>query len=128
MKKTAFLLVILTALFTSSCVKDTYDMDRLSEQVSLAPTWGVSAMRGSVTLADLIKANDTVMFDEMSQLKFFFRKDSVIDLHIDDLVDLSDLFTFTDSHPLGAVKMANNTTSLSLTLNQIGRASCRERV
>lgn len=119
MKKTAFLLVILTALFTSSCVKDTYDMDRLSEQVSLAPTWGVSAMRGSVTLADLIKANDTVMFDEMSQLKFFFRKDSVIDLHIDDLVDLSDLFTFTDSHPLGAVKMANNTTSLSLTLNQI---------
>jgi hypothetical protein len=119
MKKTAFLLVILMALLTASCVKETYDMDRLSEQVSLSPTWGVSAVQGSVTLEDLIKANDTVMFDELSQLKFFFRKDSVIDLSIDDLIDLSDLFSFTDSYTLGAVKMANSTTSFNLTLNQI---------
>lgn len=119
MKKTAFLLVVLTALLAASCVKETYDMDRLSEQVSLAPTWGVSAVSGSVTLSDLIEANDTVMFDELNQLKFFFRKDSVIDLRIDDLVDLSEIFSFTDAYSLGAVKLANSTSSFNLSLNQI---------
>ena len=119
MKKTAFLIVILAALLSASCVKETYDMDRLSEQVSLSPTWGISAVSGRVTLSDLVKPNDTILFDETNQLKFFFRKDSVVDLRIDDLIDLSDLFSFTDTYTLGPVKMANTVTLLNLTLDQI---------
>jgi hypothetical protein len=119
MKRATIISAIVVILLATSCVKETYDMSRLSESITLSPTWGISAARGSVTLSDLVKTNDTIRFDEENLMLFHFRKDSVIDLELSDMLDLNGLFSLSDSYTIGEVKLANTAITASVTLNQI---------
>jgi hypothetical protein len=119
MKKTTFLVVLLTGLAVASCIKETYDMNRLSEKMRLSPAFAISAARGSVTLADIVKANDTITFDGENLMKFYIRKDSVVDIRLDSLLDFTEVFSFSDSYPVGEVKVNNASASHMLTLNQL---------
>lgn len=80
--KTVFI-VLLSFLVLSSCVKETYDMDKLSGEAALNPGLVISAVKGEVTLSDIVEPNDTLVFDN-ELLKLVFRKDSLINFGLGD--------------------------------------------
>jgi hypothetical protein len=78
--------LFIIVLLTSSCVKDTYDMSKLSTRAHLSPTLAFSAVKGDVSFSDIVKESDTVVFDENKLVKLIFKEDSVIDLKITDFI------------------------------------------
>lgn len=109
----------IVGLVTFSCVKETYDMNRLSKKMRLNPGLAVSAATGEVTLGDVIKTNDTVFFDDENLLKLWIRKDSVVEISLDSLIDLKEVFSFSESYPIGEVSMADISTQYQMSLNQL---------
>jgi hypothetical protein len=94
------LLFLTVVLLLTSCVKDTYDMSKLSDKGHLSPTLAISAVKGGVSFSDLVKESDTVVFDENKFVKLIFRKDTVIDLVITDFVSAKNFgSTGNDSLP-----------------------------
>lgn len=96
MKRKPFVLISLAAmLMTAGCMKETYDMDTLSQRAHLSPTLAIAAVRGDISISDLKNIpNDTVVFDEDNFIRIVFTKDSVIDFSIDDYEDFETLAEF----------------------------------
>lgn len=83
MKSKTVLIVLLSFLVLSSCIKESYDMDKLSGEVGLNPTIVVKAVKGDVTLSDVVEPNDTLVFDN-ELLKFVFSEDSIFEYSLED--------------------------------------------
>lgn len=78
-------LIFLVLLFLmAACVKETYDMNKLSSKVHLTPSMVLAAIKGEIALSDMVKSNDTVVFDQNNFVKVIFKEDDVIDLHFAD--------------------------------------------
>jgi len=87
MKRRSILIIIaVTFLLVSSCVKETYDMNRLSDYNSLSPTYAISAVKGDVSLLDMLEPGDTVTYGSDNLMTLVFKKDSTITLLISDFV------------------------------------------
>ena len=87
MIKKLLLPVFITAILAGGgCVKETYDMKKLSKRAHLSPTFAVSAVKGEITLGDIIKPNDTVVFGQDKFVKIVFRIDSVLDFVMADFI------------------------------------------
>lgn len=71
-------------LSLSGCIKETYNMNMLSKRNQLSPTIGISAINGKVLFSDVVKSNDTVVFDQNKFVTLVFRKDQVINLNLSD--------------------------------------------
>lgn len=84
MKKTALLIILFSAAFFSGCVKNEIDLNKLSGDVSLNPSVVIAAIKGEVTLGDIIEPDDTLVIDQDNSVKLVFRKDSVIDFQLED--------------------------------------------
>ncbi|MBN1388746.1 MAG: hypothetical protein JW965_09885 [Bacteroidales bacterium] len=83
MKNKTVFIILLSFLTLSSCIKETYDLERLSGEVALSPGLVVKAFKGNVTLSNVVEPNDTLVFDN-ELLKFVFTEDSVFEFHVDD--------------------------------------------
>lgn len=88
MKK--LLLFILTVILVAGCTKMTVDTDKISDRVSLKPSF-VLAVSGDVNLGDLIQPGDTILdprdtilFDETGLMKIFVYQDSLVDISVSD--------------------------------------------
>jgi hypothetical protein len=86
MIKRVFLLLMIMFLSITGCIKDTYNMSMLSKQTHLTPDIAISAVKGSFTLKDIVKTNDTILFDQNKLLIFVFKKNSIVDLKLADFV------------------------------------------
>jgi hypothetical protein len=89
MLKRYFLLIsIITILASASCIKENYDMNRLSKKMHLSPTLAISAVKGDIAFSDLVKSSDTIVFDrtDLNLVKIIFKKDSIFDLQLSDFV------------------------------------------
>lgn len=75
-------LVLLSLM--AACVKETYDMNKLSTEVHLKPSMVLTAIRGEIALSDMVKSNDTVVFDQNKFVKIIFKEEDVIDLNFAD--------------------------------------------
>ncbi|MBS0011135.1 MAG: hypothetical protein KFF49_06980, partial [Bacteroidales bacterium] len=64
MKHRTVFTLLLFFLVLSSCIKERYDMNKLSGEVALNPGIVVRAIKGELTLSDLVEPNDTVVFDD----------------------------------------------------------------
>jgi hypothetical protein len=85
-KRTSWFFLMIMFLSIAGCVKDTYNMSMLSKQNHLTPNMALAAMNGSFSLKDIVKANDTIMFDKNKLLLLVFTKESIIDLKLSDFV------------------------------------------
>jgi hypothetical protein len=96
MKRKFYLIFSISAfLAATGCIKETYNMDTLSKRVHLSPVFGVSAVRGEISISDLKNIpNDTVIFDEDNFIRLVFTKDSVINLDIGDYDGFDNLAEF----------------------------------
>jgi hypothetical protein len=70
----------------SSCVKETYDFDRLSDKNSLSPTFAISAVKGDVSLLDMLEPGDTVTYGDDNFMTLVFKKDSAVTLLRTDFI------------------------------------------
>ena len=118
-KKVLIINLVLALFLVNGCIKETYDMNKLSGKVHFSPTFAFAAVKGSVSFSDLVKAGDTIIFDENKFVKVIFRKDSVIYLRLKDFFDLDDMVSFKKSYQLGVLSIGSFQGSLSVPLNQI---------
>jgi hypothetical protein len=94
-------------LITTGCFKETYDMDALSDKAHWSPTFGVSAVRGNISLLDIKEIpNDTVVFDEDGFIRIILREDSVLEFGLEDYLDLEDMVSYTESYAIGEIDLA----------------------
>jgi hypothetical protein len=85
MKRKSFLLVsMIMVLSTTGCIKETYDMSMLSKKMHLSPTLVISAIKGDISLSDIVKSSDKVVFDQNKFVTIVFRNDSVVNLKLPD--------------------------------------------
>jgi len=84
MKNKKILIILLFFLIMPSCIKETYDMDKLSGDVALNPGLVLRAVKGQLSLDDVVEQNDTVVFDESRLLKLIFREDSLFEFGVDN--------------------------------------------
>lgn len=101
------------------CVKDTYDMNKLSKKAVYSPTMAISAVKGGVSLSDMIKASDTVVFDQNKFVKLVFKKDSVINLKLADFYNLTNMVAFSQTYAMGVLSIDPFQATYSYTLGQI---------
>jgi hypothetical protein len=59
-------------------------MNMLSKRNQLSPTIAISAINGKVLFSDVVKSNDTVVFDQNKFVTLVFRRDQVINLNLSD--------------------------------------------
>ncbi len=83
-RRSVHLILVALSLSTIGCVKETYDMKKLSEKAHLSPTIAISAIKGYISLSDIAKSGDTLVFDGNNFVKIIYRVDSVIDLSLQD--------------------------------------------
>jgi len=94
-------------LITTGCFKETYEMDKLSGKAHWSPTFGVSAVRGKISLLDIKEIpNDTVVFDEDGFVRIIIKEDSVMEFGMEDYLDLGDMVSFSESYAIGEIDLA----------------------
>jgi len=119
LKKLLILIFTVTVILVIGCVKETYDMNKLSGKGHFSPTFAFTAVKGGVSFSDLVKSGDTVVFDNNKFVKVIFRKDSVINFRLKDFFDLDDMVSFRQSYELGVLSLGSFQGTLSLSLDQI---------
>lgn len=109
LRKLFFYISVTAIIAATGCVRETYDMETLSKKAHFSPTIGVSAVRGNISLSDLIDPNDTVFFDENDLLKIVFKEESVIDFKLADYEDFNTLaeFHFNEGYQLSPFTVTN---------------------
>ena len=119
------LLIVMTAAATvlSGCVKETYDMKKLSRKVALSPTLAVAAANGELSFSDVVKANDTIIFGSDKFVRVIFKKDSVIDFRMADVYDLNDMVSFNQTYTVGEMSLAPFSGGVSYTLRNLALSS-----
>ncbi len=118
MKKNILFLGFLTAIVTG-CIKETYDMNKISDEIHLSPTFAIAGVKGDVLFSDLVKSSDTIVFDQDNFVRVIFKQDSIINLQLSDFYDLDNMVTFNSSYELGVLSIGSFQGSLSVSLNQI---------
>jgi hypothetical protein len=118
LKKTFFLISLVVA---TGCIRETYDMDKLSKQAHLSPTLAISAIRGDVSISDLMDPNDTVVFDEDNFIRIVFKKDSVISFRMEDYYDLNDMVSFSETYEMGDISITAFSDIIDFTLDKISQ-------
>jgi len=117
MKSRLILFIVLTAMV--SCVKETYDMDKFSDRIHLSPAWVISAVKGDISLKDILEPNDTIVFDEDDFVRIVFREDSILDFKMADFYDLNDMVAFSEAYQIGDLNLAPFQGTIGYTLDQI---------
>jgi hypothetical protein len=112
-------LVLIIALLVAGCIKETYDMNKLSKDRHLSPSIAIAAMQGSVLFSDMVKSNDTVVYSEGNIVKLKFRVESVIDLRLADFYDLSNMVTLNHNFTMGNLTISDFRGVLDFTLDKM---------
>jgi len=121
MKTFAKIFILVLLITVPACIRETYDFDKLSKMAHLSPTWVVPAVKGDVSLSDLVEANDTLIFEEDNFVRIIFRENSFIDLKIEDYYDLNDMVSFSETYQLGRMNVSSFSGNISYTLDRITR-------
>lgn len=112
---------MITGFLTNGCIKDTYDMKMVSKKMQLNPTIAISAIKGDISLNDLVQWGDTVMFDQNNLVKVIFKEDSILNLKVADFYDVNDMVSFNQSYAIGDMSIAPVQGNLKYTLDQISQ-------
>jgi hypothetical protein len=118
-KKPFILLIMMLVLIPSGCVKNTYDLNKLSKKAQYSPTLSVIAAQGDISLRDIVKPSDTVRYDADKFVRIVFRKDSVINFKLTDYLNFNNMVTFAKGYKVGILKLDDFQSSLTVKLGTI---------
>ncbi len=118
-RKLTCLIFMIVVFATSGCVKDTYNMNKISDKMHLSPTVGISVVTGGVTFRDILKPNDTVRIDQNKFVKIVFKQDTIFSLKMADVYKLTNMVSFSKSFVVGELNIDPFSKSISFPLSQI---------
>lgn len=130
MKKITTYGLILAVTLLTGCIKETYDIDRLSSKVHLSPAFGVKVAYGKVTLSDFIQPVDTITMEgdtiyvyaeENNVIRFVFNKDSVISFSLEDYYDLDEIVSYSDTLQVGELSLGSFADTIGFSLDEISQ-------
>ena len=96
MKKVLFISLIMLLSVVQSCIKTTVNLDKISDRISLEPSFLIAAVKGDVSLGDIVEPDDTVFFDDLGLMKIVFVEDSVINYSVSDFYSSFSDGTFSE--------------------------------
>ncbi|HCC69539.1 MAG TPA: hypothetical protein DEQ09_00065 [Bacteroidales bacterium] len=111
MKRKTIFIVLLSLLVLSSCINERYDMDKLSGEVALNPSVILKAVKGEMTLSNVVEPNDTLVFDN-ELLKFVFREDSIINFQLEDFYSSFETTTFESTTQITSITVSDERDTL----------------
>ncbi|MCK4631463.1 MAG: hypothetical protein KAT40_08460, partial [Bacteroidales bacterium] len=111
--------ILLLFILTNSCVKETYDMDKLSTQASVDIGVSVPVVKGSLTLGNAIESNDTLRFLEDNSITIVFQEDSLFTFDVSEILDIPEQDEQNKSFQLGALELADFSGDGSISLDKI---------
>jgi hypothetical protein len=111
--------ILLLLVVINSCVKETYDMDKLSTQASVDIRVSVPVVKGSLTLGNAIESTDTLQFLEDNSIKIVFKEDSLFTFDVSEILDIPEQDEQNKSFQLGALELADFSGSGSISLDKI---------
>ncbi len=128
-KITTYVLILL--LMTSTgCVKETYDIDKLSTRIHLFPAFGIRVAHGKVTLSDFVNPVDTIAIDSdtvfvfaeaENVIRFVFCKDSVINFSLEDYYDFNDMISYNETFTVGELYLGSFADTIGFSLDEISQ-------
>lgn len=118
-RNTVFIAAAGLVFLTMACVKETYDLKKLSDEVRISPVFALPVAKGDITFADMVKPSDTVRFDNDKFVKIVVKKDTIFNFRIKDYYDFSDMVSFEKGYIFGEVMINDFQSSLPVTLNTI---------
>ncbi|MGE5420961.1 MAG: hypothetical protein ACM3UT_12295 [Chloroflexota bacterium] len=121
MIKRLFAIWMFVVVLASGCVKETYDMEKLSHKAELSPTIVIPAFKGTALLSDAVKESDTVIYDSDKFVRLVFRKDSAINIGLQDYLNVNDLVTFSDTYTIGEIMISPFQGTMGFTLDEVSR-------
>ena len=80
--------IISLFILINSCVKETYDMDKLSTKGAVNIGVSVPVVKGSLTLGNVIESNDTVRFLADNSISIVFKEDSLFTFDVSEILDI----------------------------------------
>jgi len=118
-RNTVYTVIFLSVWILSGCIKETYDLNRLSEEVQISPGFAFPVASGDLTFADILKSNDTVRYESDNFVKIVIKRDSVVFLKLEDYYDFSKLVSYKKGFELGEIGINDFQISTTLKLNDI---------
>lgn len=107
-------------LFISSCVKEEYDFNTLSKEISLSPSFVLPAITGFLTLGDIFEPKeDTIVVNPDGTIKLIYRHDSLFSYSVTDIIDIPDQTPQLKTAVLGSVHIDDFAYNGPLSLNLI---------
>ena len=100
MKHSAILTFILLLLILQACIKTTVDFDKISGEMELTPSFVIAAVKGEVTLSDIVEPTDTLVIDEDNALRLVFTEESIINYQIEDFYTSFPTSSYSELFPL----------------------------
>ena len=77
-------------LTLQGCIKDKYDFNKLSTQAKIGQQWALPIVYGSMKMENMVKPNDTIVFEDNGAVKVVYRQDSIFSLAASDYMKLED--------------------------------------
>lgn len=103
-----------------SCVKDNFDLDKLSDQVEMKPSFSLALAKGSLTIADLIEPDDSlIFFDPDNSIRLVSREDSIFSVEMSEFVEIPEQATTTKILNYEPVSIDDFDVTSSITLGDI---------
>jgi hypothetical protein len=126
--KFSVFIAIAALIAIAGCVKETYDIDKLSKEAHLIPGFGISVVKGTITLSDVIEKNDTIVFDgdtvfidDENVITFVYRKDSVISFNLKDYYNLDEMVSYEESFEVGEMSLGSFRDTIMFSLDEISQ-------
>ena len=121
-KRLRFVLIAAGAvsLLLAGCVRDKYDFNKLSTQAHLSQSWILPVVHGAMKMENMVKPNDTIVFDDDGAVKLVYRQDSIFTEDVSGLVHLDDQDPDSVTFGLGPFEISDATVSGSFP-NAVGR-------
>lgn len=108
-------------LLISSCVKDTYDMDKLSTMGNVNVGVSAPVVKGSLTLGNAIESNDTVRFLQDNSISVVFEEDSVFDFDVSEILEIPTQDQQNRTFEIGELELDDFSGGGSITLDEISQ-------
>lgn len=115
-----FLILAILIVANQGCIKDNFDFSKLSKDIKFNPTLSAPLAYGSLSLSDLIKEDDSLIYyGENQTITVISRDDSVFDFKVSDFLRIPDQDYLTTVFELEPAKISVSQVEATITLDTL---------
>ncbi|MFP4619982.1 MAG: hypothetical protein ACLFM7_01615 [Bacteroidales bacterium] len=100
--------IVFLVLLLTTCKDDKFELDRLSDDMELSPSFSAPLARGSITLKDMVDDGENIVLDSSETypyLKIIHREDSIFTFEGNDLFEVNE--SGEESYTLGNIEIGS---------------------